>query len=531
MEQEHFRAVGYRRVSMREQVDGFSLDAQEKNIRDYATAQGWTLVKIYTEAGISAKKDSHRPALEQLMADAHAQKFDVIVVDKVDQFYRHLAGLLTALDQLRAINVSFASVQERLDFSSPWGKLMLTVLGILAEIYLDNLRQETIKGKKQRAREGNWNGLPPFGYCRGKCSKCIEPNGKDYCPDFGKPDKTDGKVLILHPVDSQIVKLVYQWYLVGNTSDRMIAERLNNFQLCFPDGSYITPRQQGHPGKTDPGPFRTDVIRDMLKRVFYTGKLPYHLSHGLGSRRTLRSKLPEADLFEGRHPAIISGEEYQRVQELRKTLGTNCRSLAGYPARVFPMSGILRCGYCGKTMRGTSSKDRRYYRDTSSIERLCDCPQSTVRAEPLEESFVVILKHFTDRWKGNVPQSDQDAAVAQVELRYQRAKEMYMQGEITRDEFQAEKSRMESVSSQLSHPKAIDLTDQVKVLGKRLEEWEQLQPVERKKLFGQVVQSVFLRGEQVAAIQPTAEFWPLFQEKSCSCGEGGNFVCEKTKSA
>jgi len=50
--------------------------------------------------------------------------------------------------------VSFASVQEQLDFTTPWGKLMLTVLGTLAEIYLDNLRQETRKGKLQRARQG-----------------------------------------------------------------------------------------------------------------------------------------------------------------------------------------------------------------------------------------------------------------------------------------------------------------------------------------------------------------------------------------
>jgi site-specific DNA recombinase len=113
------KAAGYRRVSMREQVDGHSLDAQEKNIRDYSASQGWQLIEIYTDAGISAKKDSHRPSLERLIADAEAGKFDVIVVDKIDRFYRHLACLLTALDLLRSIGVSFASVQERLDFTSP----------------------------------------------------------------------------------------------------------------------------------------------------------------------------------------------------------------------------------------------------------------------------------------------------------------------------------------------------------------------------------------------------------------------------
>jgi hypothetical protein len=123
MEKERLRAVGYRRVSMREQVDGHSLDAQEKNIRDYVEHNDWELIEIYTDAGISAKKNSRRPDLARLMQDARVGGFDVIVVDKVDRFYRHLAGLLTALDELRGLNVSFASVQERLDFTSPWGKL------------------------------------------------------------------------------------------------------------------------------------------------------------------------------------------------------------------------------------------------------------------------------------------------------------------------------------------------------------------------------------------------------------------------
>jgi len=141
-----YRAVGYKRVSAREQVEGHSLDAQEVHIRTFVQAQGWTLMKIYEDAGISAKKGSHRPALEQLLRDAKAGKFDVVVVDKIDRFYRHLGGLLSALDQLNSCGVSFASVQEKLDFVTPWGKLMLTVLGMLAEIYLDNVRRSAACG-------------------------------------------------------------------------------------------------------------------------------------------------------------------------------------------------------------------------------------------------------------------------------------------------------------------------------------------------------------------------------------------------
>jgi len=76
MNTSNLRVVGYRRVSMREQIDGHSLDAQESNIQKYVADQGWTLVQIYTDAGVSAKKGSHRPMFERLMQAAQAGEFD-----------------------------------------------------------------------------------------------------------------------------------------------------------------------------------------------------------------------------------------------------------------------------------------------------------------------------------------------------------------------------------------------------------------------------------------------------------------------
>ena len=147
------RAASYSRASTEEQVtEGHSLDAQADSTRRFIESHGWTLVHEYVDAGLSAKRDSARPALEQLLRDAALGRFDVVVVDKVDRFYRHLQGLLSALDELNDHGVSFVSVRENLDFSTPWGKLALTVLGMLAEIYIDNLREETKKGKRARAR-------------------------------------------------------------------------------------------------------------------------------------------------------------------------------------------------------------------------------------------------------------------------------------------------------------------------------------------------------------------------------------------
>jgi site-specific DNA recombinase len=112
------RAVGYRRVSMRGQLDGFSLEAQAESIRKFASERNWKLVHIYTDAGISAKKDSERPQFMKLMNDSKDGRFDVVIVDKIDRFYRHLNGLLNALDQLNSQKVTFVSVQERIDFTT-----------------------------------------------------------------------------------------------------------------------------------------------------------------------------------------------------------------------------------------------------------------------------------------------------------------------------------------------------------------------------------------------------------------------------
>jgi DNA invertase Pin-like site-specific DNA recombinase len=520
MEKLKLKAVGYRRVSMREQVDGHSLDAQEKNIRDYAASQGWDLIEIYTDAGISAKKDSHRPDLERLMGDAKEQKFDVIVVDKIDRFYRHLAGLLTALDQLRSMGISFASVQERLDFTSPWGKLMLTVLGILAEIYLDNLRQETLKGKHQRAREGLWNGLPPYGYCKGLCSACEDPNGKGFCPDYGSPNKSDGKRLVLHPVDSEVVKLVYAWYMSGKESDASIAEKLNTYEMSFPGGYVVQVRQKGHPGVSNAGPFKKDMIRDMLNRVFYTGKLPYKASKEIGARKTKRSELDEVTLYEGKHPALINEADFQRVQEMRLTLGSNWR--AEKPtALIYPLTGILRCGYCGNTMRGVSTAGRRYYRDASRIERSTNCQQETVRAEGVERQIVDILLEILEDWNADQSLETSNTVVQEAEERYGRAKELYLVGQLSRDEFKGETERYEHVQSTLSFSNPNAIIALVNSIKPGLEDWDRTLPIERKKLLRIAVQAAFLRGNVIEAVQLTDSFMPFVTQKSCSSGEGG----------
>ncbi len=441
------RAVGYRRVSMREQVDGFSLEAQEVSLQQYITQQGWELVELYTDAGISAKKGSHRPALEAMMHDATTGKFDVIVVDKIDRFYRHLNGLLTALDKLNQDGVSFASVKEKLDFTTPWGKLMLTVLGMLAEIYLDNLRQETRKGKLQRARQGLWNGNPPYGYCRGLCSHCEDPNGKGYCPNYGNPDLVHGNRLMPHPIESVWVKQVFAWYLTTEYSDAKIADALNEARHVLPDGTEVQVRHKGVVGRIPPGKFSKDTVRGMLSRVFYAGKIPYFSVTPAGKSRKRQG--PEA-VFPGQHPALIDELSFAKVQELRELMSRSPRSRGQTVFRVFPLTGLLHCLACGRGFRGTrGKKGSHYYRDNTQIDRTGTCAQPHLRAPEIESKLIGVMCEILSNYLAHHQFVQTKEQFELADARWQRARMLYLAGELGREAYETEKITRENLEKSL----------------------------------------------------------------------------------
>jgi site-specific DNA recombinase len=514
------RAVGYRRVSMREQVDGFSLEAQAMNIRKYATERDWELVQIYTDAGISAKKDSQRPQFLRLMEDAQAGQFDVVIVDKIDRFYRHLSGLLNTLDQLNNCKVTFASVQERLDFSTPWGKLSLTMLGMLAEIYIDNLRQETRKGKLQRAREGLWNGNIPYGYCKGLCSRCNDPNGPGYCPDVGQKDKSDGSQLVMHPIDSQVVRMAFELYR-ETPNDVHIAEILNSGSFTHPDGTVLNYRQKGTPGQCQPRAFSKDFMRGLIKQIFYTGKIPYYGKDN--ERRVLEA------VFNGQHPAIISEEEFQLTQEIRKSTGSAAPH-QGHPHRVYPLTGILFCGTCGWPLRGTAvySNPIRFYVDAGHVDRhnVCD-GQFRVKALPLEQQVADLLGDAIQAWEKMVNPQSLSRNIEEAEAQLQRAQELYIHGEITKNMLDREKARFEKLVKPLQKQELTATLAAIKKLQPAIADWSSVSTIEQKRLLRLVVEAIFVRENAIVAVQPTFAFNPvllLLQSGSNKSGPDGKLT-------
>ncbi len=517
--QKSFRAVGYRRVSMRDQIDGHSLDAQEDNIRRYVREQGWQLLDIYIDAGISAKKGSHRPAFEQLMQDAGHGKFDVVVVDKIDRFYRHLSGLLASLDMLNNYGVSFASVQEKLDFTSPWGKLMLTVLGMLAEIYIDNLRQETRKGKIQRARKGLWLGGIPFGYCNGRCSNCNDQNGKDYCPNYGGPDQGDGKVIIPHPIESQVVRQVFDWYVTGDWNHRTIALELNTKNILLPDGSRVQARQKGRGHHHEsPRPFSCDVIRDMLKRLAYTGKLPYQ---GVDEEGRHEKRRPPKQVIEGAHQPIVDEETFNQAQEIR-VLKSPAALVNNHRRHIFPLTGLLYCVHCGRRMRGVSRAydSTRYYRCSSTIEATGQCPQTSILATPIERQVLDWLWQILE-FNSQTPEILVYNQKDEYEARYKRANQLYLAGAISLEEHERETIAWNELKTLLQNSEIHNRIELQEQTVSQLKRWEQLSQLNKKRSLRLALEAIYVHGNALVGLTPTVAFLPLVEQVPCLCGEGG----------
>src|SRR5271166_6701663 len=128
-------------------------------LREYAGRRGWQIVEEFTDQGVSGCKES-RPALNRLMADACRRRFDAVLVWKIDRFGRSLKHLVNALAELAALGVSFISLRDNLDLSTPSGRLMFQIIGAMAEFERALIQERVRAGLRNARAKGRKFGRP-----------------------------------------------------------------------------------------------------------------------------------------------------------------------------------------------------------------------------------------------------------------------------------------------------------------------------------------------------------------------------------
>jgi DNA invertase Pin-like site-specific DNA recombinase len=143
---EKLRVALYARVSTLLAQDP---EMQLIELREYVSRRGWMIVGEYVDRTSGANES--RPALNRLMVEAHQRKFDVVAVWKIDRFARSLKHLVNGLAEFEALGVAFASLRDNLDLSTPSGRLMVQIIGAMAE-FERSLIQERVRAGLRNAR-------------------------------------------------------------------------------------------------------------------------------------------------------------------------------------------------------------------------------------------------------------------------------------------------------------------------------------------------------------------------------------------
>jgi DNA invertase Pin-like site-specific DNA recombinase len=161
----------YMRVSTK--GHGQTTDTQALALREYAQRRGFEIVGEYRDEGISGSKDS-RPALDRLMKDARARTFDVVIVARFDRFARSVSHLLRALEEFSHWGIDFVSLSESIDTSTPMGKMIFTVLGAVAELERNLIKERVYMGISRARKQGKRLGRPKRIFDRGKARTMLE---------------------------------------------------------------------------------------------------------------------------------------------------------------------------------------------------------------------------------------------------------------------------------------------------------------------------------------------------------------------
>src|ERR1700720_226767 len=132
---------------------------QTRELTEYCQRRGWEVFDLYVDNGVSGKKDS-RPALNRLMADAHARRFDVVVVWRFDRFSRSVSHLCRTLETFHALRIDFVSMMEQIDTTPPAGTFVFHVLAAVAQSERETTVERVRAGLRNARAKGKRLGRP-----------------------------------------------------------------------------------------------------------------------------------------------------------------------------------------------------------------------------------------------------------------------------------------------------------------------------------------------------------------------------------
>lgn len=382
------RCYLYTRVSTEMQVDGYSLNAQKERLRSEAEHRGMKVAGEYSDEGKSGKNITGRPEFQKMLDDIKdgKDKVDYVLVFKLSRFGRNAADTLNSLQYMEDFGVNLLCVEDSIDSAGASGKLMISVLAAVAEIERENIKEQTMAGRQQKARDGKWNGgFAPYGY------KLIHKEG----------EKT--KVLVPEEKEAEHIRLIYDKYTNTQMGANAVAKWLNEH------GYKKIVRQNGTLSA-----FSSHFVKLVLDNPVYMGKIAYGRRKTEkidGTRNEFHIVKQDEDsyvFYNGIHEEIISEEMWHKAHEKRKITGVKHEKTHSME-HFHILSGLVRCPECGAKMYGVVNRKKKkgsdeyytdmwYYKCKNRIKvegKPCSY-KTNIRQDQLNSEVIAMVKWVLD---------------------------------------------------------------------------------------------------------------------------------------
>ena len=428
----------YCRVSTEEQSEnGYSIDEQERLLEEWCKKMGYVIYKCYSDRGISGKNIKDRPALKELLSDAKAGKFDMVISWKINRVSRKLEDVLKIVNLLEKNNITFKSYSEPFETDTPAGRMQFQMMALIGEFERGTIAQNVKMGMIAKAKSGNWCGGRVLGY--------------DLVPNNSPEEEKKGKnKLEINEKEAEIVRFIFNEYSKGK-GYKAITNQINKL-------GYKTKKGNN---------FSVGSIRDILTNPVYIGEIRYNVRQNWSEKRR-RNINPNPIRVKGKHEAIIDRELWDKVQLILE-------SKKGKPSRIYdgeyPLTGILRCPKCGagmvisrttNTLADGSKKRIAYYccgnwkNKGTSV-----CNSNTIRVDKANEyvfkkieelvsneaMIKAVVKNINKERKDKVKPAkrllgDIDKELEKLDKRKRKIFEAYEDDILTKEEFQTRKNEL-----------------------------------------------------------------------------------------
>ena len=282
----------YVRVSTLEQYkEGYSINEQIERLKKFCEAKGWTVYKVYIDGGYSGA-NMDRPGMQEMFRDVEAGVFDAVLVYKLDRLSRSQKDTLEIIeDILLPANVEFISMTENLDTSTPFGRAMIGILSVFAQLEREQIKERMTMGLEARAKDGKWTGAgnAPIGY--------------DFVAD---------SCLKVNEYEAMQVREAFELFL-SRTPLLRIVKILN---------------EKGYTHKY--GNWKPAALKHVLKRPVYCGMVRF-----------------KDEIHKGIHEAIISTETFEKAQQIFEERNRDNPQYKNSFKYKYALGGLLRCKQCG----------------------------------------------------------------------------------------------------------------------------------------------------------------------------------------